>query len=127
MRCAVTQCKRTDAVNGLGSGQDRDYGPEPLCRLSKTDHTPYGSGSVGSIQLLDRGLQAATEPGRRFAAMSRKAARSREFRRPAPACKAEASVLETGTRNGAFGADKFGFNDLKALHWNLTEPRLYEL
>ena len=35
-------------------------------------------------------------------------------------------MQETGTRNGAFGADKFGFNGLKALHWNLTEPRLYE-
>ncbi|PWB65641.1 MAG: phosphoenolpyruvate carboxykinase (ATP) [Bradyrhizobiaceae bacterium] len=33
---------------------------------------------------------------------------------------------ETGTRNGAFGADKFGFTGLKAMHWNLLEPRLYE-
>jgi phosphoenolpyruvate carboxykinase (ATP) len=35
-------------------------------------------------------------------------------------------VQETGTRNGAFGADKFGLEGLKAVHWNLTAPRLYE-
>jgi phosphoenolpyruvate carboxykinase (ATP) len=35
-------------------------------------------------------------------------------------------VKETGLRNAAFGADKFGFNDLAAVHWNLTEAPLYE-
>jgi len=35
-------------------------------------------------------------------------------------------VQETGLRNGAFGADKFGFKDLAGVHWNLTEPALYE-
>jgi phosphoenolpyruvate carboxykinase (ATP) len=35
-------------------------------------------------------------------------------------------VQETGLRNGAHGADKFGFKDLAAVHWNLTEPVLYE-
>jgi phosphoenolpyruvate carboxykinase (ATP) len=35
-------------------------------------------------------------------------------------------VEETGVRNGAHGADKFGFKGLKAVHWNLTEPALYE-
>jgi phosphoenolpyruvate carboxykinase (ATP) len=35
-------------------------------------------------------------------------------------------VKETGTRNGAYGADKFGFEDLAAVHWNLVEPSLYE-
>jgi phosphoenolpyruvate carboxykinase (ATP) len=35
-------------------------------------------------------------------------------------------VQETGLRNGAFGADKFGFKDLAAVHWNLTAPSLYE-
>ena len=35
-------------------------------------------------------------------------------------------MKETGIRNGAFGAEKFGFAGLKALHWNLTEPALYE-
>jgi len=35
-------------------------------------------------------------------------------------------VKETGIRNGAFGADKFGFSDLAAVHWNLTAPALYE-
>ena len=35
-------------------------------------------------------------------------------------------MQETGVRNGAFGADKFGFKDLAAVHWNLTEPPLYE-
>src|ERR1700674_5649579 len=36
------------------------------------------------------------------------------------------AVREAGTRNGAFGADKFGLEGLEAVHWNLTEPRLYE-
>jgi phosphoenolpyruvate carboxykinase (ATP) len=35
-------------------------------------------------------------------------------------------VQETGVRNGAYGADKFGFKDLAELHWNLTEAPLYE-
>ena len=35
-------------------------------------------------------------------------------------------MQETGVRNGDFGADKFGFEGLEAVHWNLTEPRLYE-
>ena len=35
-------------------------------------------------------------------------------------------MQETGIRNGAYGADKFGFKGLDAVHWNLTEPALYE-
>ena len=35
-------------------------------------------------------------------------------------------MQETGLRNKAFGADKFGFKDLKGVHWNLTEAPLYE-
>jgi phosphoenolpyruvate carboxykinase (ATP) len=35
-------------------------------------------------------------------------------------------VQETGVRNGAHGADKFGFKGLGAVRWNLTEPALYE-
>jgi phosphoenolpyruvate carboxykinase (ATP) len=35
-------------------------------------------------------------------------------------------VQETGVRNRAYGADKFGLKDLAAVHWNLTEPLLYE-
>ena len=35
-------------------------------------------------------------------------------------------MRETGLRNGAHGADKFGFKSLAAIHWNLTEPALYE-
>ena len=35
-------------------------------------------------------------------------------------------MQETGMRNGAFGADKFGFKGLTAVHWNLLEPALYE-
>ena len=35
-------------------------------------------------------------------------------------------MKETGLRNGAHGADKFGFKDIAAVHWNLTEPALYE-
>src|SRR3954454_22852626 len=36
------------------------------------------------------------------------------------------SVQETGVRNGAYGADKFGFKELAAVHWNLDAPVLYE-
>lgn len=35
-------------------------------------------------------------------------------------------MQETGLRNGAYGADKFGFKGLAGVHWNLTEPSLYE-
>ena len=35
-------------------------------------------------------------------------------------------MKETGVRNGAVGADKFGFDGLEAVHWNLAEPPLYE-
>jgi hypothetical protein len=35
-------------------------------------------------------------------------------------------VQETGVRNAAFGADKFGFTGLNGVNWNLTEPKLYE-
>jgi phosphoenolpyruvate carboxykinase (ATP) len=35
-------------------------------------------------------------------------------------------VKETGVRNGAYGADKFGFKDLAGVHWNLPEAPLYE-
>jgi phosphoenolpyruvate carboxykinase (ATP) len=35
-------------------------------------------------------------------------------------------VQETGVRNAAHGADKFGFKNLAEVRWNLTEPALYE-
>ena len=35
-------------------------------------------------------------------------------------------VQEQGVRNGAYGADKFGFKNLAEVRWNLTEPTLYE-
>jgi phosphoenolpyruvate carboxykinase (ATP) len=35
-------------------------------------------------------------------------------------------VQETGLRNSAYGADKFGFNGLAGVHWNLEAPQLYE-
>jgi len=35
-------------------------------------------------------------------------------------------VKETGVRNGAFGADKFGLKNLKTVHWNLGAPQLYQ-
>jgi phosphoenolpyruvate carboxykinase (ATP) len=38
----------------------------------------------------------------------------------------EFGVQETGLRNSTYGADKFGFEDLSAVHWNLTAPALYE-
>ena len=38
----------------------------------------------------------------------------------------ECRVQESGLRNGAYGADKFGFKELAAVRWNLTEPALYE-
>ncbi|HET7888397.1 MAG TPA: phosphoenolpyruvate carboxykinase (ATP), partial [Bradyrhizobium sp.] len=35
-------------------------------------------------------------------------------------------MQETGVRNGAFGADKFGLKNLKQVHWNLGAPQLYQ-
>ena len=35
-------------------------------------------------------------------------------------------MIETGVRNGAYGADKFGLKNLKAVNWNLGAPQLYE-
>ena len=35
-------------------------------------------------------------------------------------------VKETGVRNAAYGADKFGFKKLSGVNWNLTEAPLYE-
>jgi len=35
-------------------------------------------------------------------------------------------VQESGSRNPDYGADKFGFRDLSAVHWNHTAPFLYE-
>ena len=35
-------------------------------------------------------------------------------------------MQETGLRNSAYGADRFGLKDLKAIHWNHTAPLLYE-
>ncbi len=35
-------------------------------------------------------------------------------------------MKETGVRNGAFGADKFGFKNLGSLNWNLGTAALYE-
>jgi phosphoenolpyruvate carboxykinase (ATP) len=35
-------------------------------------------------------------------------------------------LQETGVRNGAFGADKFGLKKLKAVNWNFGAPQLYE-
>jgi phosphoenolpyruvate carboxykinase (ATP) len=36
-------------------------------------------------------------------------------------------MIENGMHNVDFGADRFGFRDLKAIHWNLGAPQLYEL
>ena len=35
-------------------------------------------------------------------------------------------MQETGVRNGAYGADKFGFQDLAGVHWNLPDTVLVE-
>ena len=35
-------------------------------------------------------------------------------------------MQETGLRNSAYGADRFGFKDLRAIRWNLTAPSLYQ-
>jgi phosphoenolpyruvate carboxykinase (ATP) len=35
-------------------------------------------------------------------------------------------VKQSGSHNTAFGADKTGFKNLKAIHWNFSEPMLYE-
>jgi phosphoenolpyruvate carboxykinase (ATP) len=38
----------------------------------------------------------------------------------------EDCLKESGVRNAAYGADKFGLQGLAEIHWNLTEPALYE-
>jgi phosphoenolpyruvate carboxykinase (ATP) len=38
----------------------------------------------------------------------------------------EVTVQETGLRNNAHGADKFGLTGLEAVHWNLNAALLYE-
>jgi phosphoenolpyruvate carboxykinase (ATP) len=43
-----------------------------------------------------------------------------------PACVGGLRVQEMGLRNDAYGADKFGLKNLAEMHWNLTEPKLYE-
>ena len=35
-------------------------------------------------------------------------------------------MIETGEHNRDFGADRFGFSGLAAVHWNLGAPQLYE-
>ena len=35
-------------------------------------------------------------------------------------------MKETGSRNGAHGADKFGFKDLAGVRWNLPDTMLVE-
>ena len=52
--------------------------------------------------------------------------RQREEIRRRPDASWRSFVQETGLRNSAYGADKFGFKDLSAVHWNLTAPALYE-
>src|SRR5437762_4006317 len=44
----------------------------------------------------------------------------------AAGCVVEVFVQETGLRNRAYGAGRFGFKDLTAVHWNHTAPFLYE-
>ena len=50
----------------------------------------------------------------------------RELLAGSAACLGENRVQEQGVRNGAYGADKFGFKNLAEVRWNLTEPTLYE-
>ena len=35
-------------------------------------------------------------------------------------------MLEQGFRNPAYGAETFGLSGARTVHWNLTEPELYE-
>ena len=35
-------------------------------------------------------------------------------------------MKESGLRNGAHGAEKFGFKNLAAVHWNLLDTTLVE-
>ena len=35
-------------------------------------------------------------------------------------------MRESGVHNSSYGAEKFGFRGLAAVHWNLTAPALYE-
>src|SRR5271165_1657449 len=35
-------------------------------------------------------------------------------------------MINTGTYNANFGADRFGFRDVAGVHWSLGAPQLYE-
>src|SRR5262245_8397475 len=48
------------------------------------------------------------------------------YRRRPGAFERRFCVEEKGIRNGAHGADKFGFKDLAAVNWNFDAPQLYE-
>src|SRR5438132_3264714 len=73
-----------------------------------------------SIRSPDRGRKAIFR-GHRDRARQATGARIRVTR-----VRGGVFVQETGLRNGAFGADKFGLKNLKTVHWNLGAPQLYQ-
>jgi phosphoenolpyruvate carboxykinase (ATP) len=90
---------KASSAKDLASGHASDYGP-PIQAAELVSKAPVAARSGCAI---------------------------RAFRLSArPAIFGGTSVDETGVRNSAFGADKFGFKGLKAVHWNHTEPLLYE-
>src|SRR5262249_58102040 len=72
---------------------------------------------VGNYRSRDRAAGAIIQPSRYGDGES--------IRRP-PAASWRSFVQETGLRNSAYGADRFGFTNLRAIHWNLTAPSLYQ-
>src|SRR5690606_37093623 len=80
---------------------------------------------IKSIRLRRLACGADLDYGRPAIVQRGRTARRRADKRAGRPGRRE-SVKETGVRNSAFGADKLGFKNLAAVHWNLTEAPLYE-
>src|SRR4051794_25086511 len=71
-------------------------------------------------------LGRRTRAGRLYSVVTATEARLAAFARSRYAGSRRVFVQETGLRNGAFGADKFGLKNLKEVRWNLGAPKLYQ-
>ena len=105
------------------------YCTAPLLRCSDTSSERCDFKRLGIR--ADRGSKKHARPGRGRFDLSQGPHRHRRENMPVREGRLGAyfgghSVQETGVRNKAYGADKFGLKDLQAVHWNLTDAPLYE-
>src|SRR5438093_1046222 len=102
------------------AGRAREFSPlsaDPNACSFVESGLPRGLPSFAADRRRPEGIEPVA-PWRKRGSSGRPCRRSFEF--------GGCAVEETGPRNGAFGAEKFGFESLEAVHWNLTAPRLYE-